>query len=280
MNKEIFNTTRRQFLMNSGFGLGAAALGMMNQEAQAASNGVLPQLHLKQRAKRVIFLCMSGGPSQHDLFDYKPSLAKLYGKNLADYLKIPRLSGMTAGKSSFPIAPSKFEFKQHGQCGHWMSELLPYTAKIADDISIVKSMTSTHVNHDPAVTFLQTGHPFPGRPSIGAWSSYGLGSLNKNLPDYITLTSQGNYKAAQPLLSRLWGSGFLPSKHQGIKLRSGENAVLHLKDPAGHTLDEEKIMLNAVKALNNRRFKDVGDREIQTRISQYEMAFKMQTSVP
>lgn len=280
MNKELHNHTRRQFLLNSGLGLGALATGALLPNKADAAGGVLKKLHFKPKAKRVIFLCMSGGPSQHDLFDYKPNLEKLYGKNLADHMDIPRLSGMTSGKKTFPIAPSQFKFKQHGQGGAWLSELLPHTAAVSDDICFVKSMTSTHVNHDPAVTFLQTGHQFPGRPSIGAWSSYGLGTLNKNLPDYIALTSQGNYKAAQPLLSRLWGSGFLPSKHQGVKFRSGENAVLHLKDPAGHSLKEERVVFDALAQLNDHRYKVVGDQEIQTRIAQYEMAYNMQTSVP
>lgn len=280
MDKEIFNHTRRQFLMNSGIGLGAAAMGSLMPTNTSAAEGVLKKLHFAPKAKRVIFLCMSGGPSHVDLFDYKPTLKKLQGKNLAEHSKIPRLSGMTSGKKTFPITPSKFEFKQHGQCGAWVSELLPHTAKIVDDLAFVKSMNSTHVNHDPAVTFIQTGHQFPGRPSMGAWSSYGLGSLNKNLPDYIVMTSQGNYKAAQPLLSRLWGSGFLPSKHQGIKFRSGENAVLHLKDPAGHSLEQEKVVFDAIKQLNSHRYKVIGDQEIQTRIAQYEMAYNMQTSVP
>ena len=280
MEKEFYNHTRRQFLLNSGLGLGAAAMGTMMPNSAQGAGGVLPKLHFAPKAKRVIFLCMSGGPSHVDLFDYKPTLQKLAGKNLADHLKIPRLSGMTSGKKTFPITPSKFKFKQHGKSGAWVSELLPHTAKIVDDLAFVKSMNSVHVNHDPAVTFIQTGHQFPGRPSMGAWASYGLGTLNKNLPDYVTLTSQGNYKAAQPLLSRLWGSGFLPSKHQGIKLRSGENAVLHLKDPAGHKLEDEKVVFDAIKQLNEHRYKMVGDQEIQTRISQYEMAYKMQTSVP
>ena len=276
MIENQFTSDRRKFLLNSTIGLGALACNSMTAEPKKKANN----LHFLPRAKRVIFLCMSGGPSQHDLFDYKPKLAKLYNQDLQKHMKIPRLSGMTSQKKTFPIAPSMFKFSQHGQSGAWLSELLPYTAQIADDLCFIKSMKSTHVNHDPAVTFMQTGHQFPGRPSMGAWFSYGLGSLNKNLPDYITLTSQGNYKAAQPLLSRLWGSGFLPSKHQGVKFRSGKNAVFHLTDPSGKSYKDEKPVFDAVKKLNQQRFLQTDDKEIQTRIAQYEMAFRMQTSVP
>ncbi len=279
-----FNHSRRNFLINSGIGVGAAAMtSLFGNDANLTlknNSGVLPQLHFPAKAKRVIFLCMAEGPSHVDLFDYKPLLKKLEGQNLADHLKIPRLSGMTSGKKTFPITPSMWEFKQHGKCGAWVSELLPHTAKIVDDLTFIKSMTSTHVNHDPALTFMTTGHQFPGRPSMGSWWSYGLGTMNKNLPDYVVLTSQGDYKAAQPLLSRFWGSGFLPSKHQGIKFRSGENAVFHLNDPAGNSLEDNKVVYEALKKLNKKHFDAVADEEIQTRIAQYEMAFNMQTSVP
>jgi len=280
MDKELYNQTRRQFILNSGMGLGAIALSSM-LPAKAAEDRILSQVsHIAPKAKRVIFLFMAGGPSQHDLFDYKPKLAGLYNEDLQKHLKIPRLSGMTSGKASFPIAPSMFDFKQHGQSGHWVSSLLPHTAKVVDELCFIKSMTSIHVNHDPAITFLTAGHQFPGRPSIGSWVSYGMGSGNKNLPDYMVLTSAGGYNKAQPLLSRLWGSGFLPSKYQGVKLRPGKNPILYLKDPGGHDLNDEEIMMKAINELNQQRYKIVGDTEIQTRISQYEMAARMQTSVP
>ncbi|HIG31807.1 MAG TPA: DUF1501 domain-containing protein [Verrucomicrobiales bacterium] len=280
MNDHIINHSRRQFLMNTGVGLGAVALNRLLPARAAAENLGSQLSHFAPKAKRVIFLFMSGGPSQHDLFDYKPKLRDLYGQDLKKHMVIPRLSGMTSGKATFDIAPSMFDFKQHGSSGAWVSSLLPHTAKIVDDLCFVKSMTSTHVNHDPAVTFLQAGYQFPGRPSIGSWVSYGMGHANENLPAYMVLTSVGNYKAAQPLLSRLWGSGFLPSKFQGIKLRSGKNPILYLKDPGGRTMDEEKMMLDVVRQLNEHRYQVVGDPEIQTRITQYEMAARMQMSVP
>jgi hypothetical protein len=187
---------------------------------------------------------------------------------------------MTSKKKTFPIAPSTFAFKQYGESGQWVSDLLPYTAQVVDDLCFIKTMTSTHVNHDPAITFLQTGHQLPGRPSTGAWCSYGLGSGNTNLPEYMVLLSQGNYGASQPLLSRLWGSGFLPSRFQGVKLRSADDPVLYLNDPSGRTLQEEHALLQARNALDHHLYRFDRDPEIQTRIAQYEMAHRMQTSVP
>ena len=253
--------TRRDWLETMACGFGAVAFHAFAQQIARAANSSGPAsiVHHAPKARRVIFLFMHGGVSQVDSFDPKPKLAEYDGKELPfkgiDNLDVELKDKAGNGK----LLDTSWKFRRHGESGAWISELLPYTAKIADEISFVKSMTSLHVNHDPAVTFMQTGHQFPGRPSMGAWFSYGLGSLNNNLPDYITLTSQGNYKAAQPLLSRLWGSGFLPSKHQGVKFRSGKNAVFHLTDPAGQGLEEERLLLDALKKLNKKQFVKTGD---------------------
>ncbi len=274
---EHFQHNRRQFLLNSAVGLGGLALGGLSADA---ATGPTLGAHFAPTAKRVIFLFMAGGPSQHDLFDYKPKLKGLYGQDFRTIQDPGRLSGMTSGKKTLPVAPSMFEFAQHGKSGAWVSELLPHTAAVADDLCFIKTMTSKHVNHDPAITFLQSGHQFPGRPSTGAWCSYGLGSGNKNLPDYMVLLSQGNYGASQPLLSRLWGSGFLPSKYQGVKLRSASDPVLYLNDPSKRSLGDEQHVLNARNALDHHLYRFDKDPEIHTRIAQYEMAHRMQTSVP
>ncbi len=270
---------RRDFIKKTSLSLGGATVAQHfvdGKEVHAAK-----QLsHHQIKAKRVIYLFMGGGPSQVDTFDYKPELKKREGQDLAKLIKIPRLSGMTSGKSSFPITPSAFNFKQYGQSGAWMSDIFPHLAKVANDISFIKSMTSTHVNHDPAITFCNSGHAFPGRPSIGSWLSYGLGATNRNLPDYMVLTSQGGYNKAQPLLSRLWSSGFLPSKHQGVKLRAAKNPVLHLHHPAGLNEKEELNFLNLRNQLDRELYKETHDPEVLTRINQYEMAYRMQASVP
>jgi hypothetical protein len=235
--------------------------------------------HFVPKAKRVIYLFQSGAPSQLDLFDHKPLLNKMNGKETPEsVLGNQRLTGMTAGQTSFPMAGSVFDFKQHGQSGAWVSELMPHTSKIVDELCFIKSMYTEAINHDPAITFLQTGSQLPGRPSIGSWLSYGLGTDNKNLPEFVVLLTKDKY--GQPLYSRLWGNGFLPSQHQGVQFRSGKDPVLYLDNPPGVTQDNRKIQLEHLKELQKLQHQDVGDPEILSRMKQYEMAFRMQTSVP
>jgi hypothetical protein len=247
-----------------------------------ATGGLTGLPHFASKAKRIIFLHQSGGPSQMDLFDYKPALNKLQGSELPDSIRRgQRITGMTSGQSSFPVARSIYKFKQHGQSGAWLSELLPYHAKIADKIAIVKSVNTDAINHDPAITFIQSGSQQPGRPSMGSWVSYGLGSENQDLPAFVVLISQpSGLNIDQPLFSRLWGSGFLPSNYQGVKFRSSGDPVLYLADPEGVDRSTRRRMLDAVSSLNKIRSDAYQDPEIETRISQYEMAFRMQTSVP
>jgi hypothetical protein len=275
--------TRRYFFSRAATGIGVAALGSLLAEDGLAATGGLPGLpHFPPTAKRVVFLHQSGGPSQMDLFDYKPSLDKLAGTELPGSVRMgQRITGMTSGQSTFPVARSIFKFERHGECGAWVSELLPNIAKIVDDISIVKTMNTDAINHDPAITFIQSGSQQPGRPSMGAWVSYGLGSENKNLPAFVVMLSQAQaLNPDQPLFSRLWGSGFLPSNHQGVRFRAGSNPVLYLQNPDGVDAGTRRDMLDAVGKLDRMRHDEFGDPEIETRISQYEVAFRMQTSVP
>ena len=260
----------------SGTGSPASGIGLPGHEA------ALRALHFAPRAKRVIYLVMSGGPSHIDLFDYKPGLRDLHGKELPDSIRQgQRLTGMTSGQKAFPCVAPMFDFQRHGQSGAWVSELLPHTASIVDDIALVKSMHTEAINHDPAITFLQTGSQQPGRPSMGAWLSYGLGSANENLPAFIVLISQGSgNKTDQPIFSRLWGSGFIPSQHQGVRLRSGKDPVLYLSNPGGMDRESRRTMLDATARLNRMAEQAFGDPEINARIAQYEMAYRMQASVP
>lgn len=276
---------RRHFLQSTSIGLGAAALGELLLESQSAAAvvpGVLPELHTPPRAKRVIYLFMSGGPSHIDLFDYKPELKQHHAEELPASIRMgQRVTGMTSGQTSFPCVAPMFSFQQHGQSGTWLSELLPHTGTIVDEITLIKSLHTEAINHDPATTYLQTGSQQPGRPSFGAWLSYGLGTENDNLPAFIVLISQGSgNKTDQPIFSRLWGSGFLPSRHQGVRFRSGQDPVLFLSNPPGMDPQGRRALLDAVRDLNSIAAKSVGDSEIETRIAQYEMAFRMQTSVP
>ena len=245
-----------------------------------AANGGLPGLpHFASKAKRVIWLFQSGGPSQLETYDPKPGLAKLRGQDLPESVrKGQRLTTMTASQSSFPLVESAFKFQQHGASGAWLSELLPHTAKIADDICIVRSMHTDAINHDPAVTFLQTGAQIAGRPSVGAWLSYGLGSESTNLPSFVVMVTQG--AGGQPLYDRLWGSGFLPTRYQGVKFRSVGDPVLYLSNPEGFSRGQRRSFLDALGKLNQMQYDEYGDPEIVTRIAQYEMAFRMQRSVP
>lgn len=236
----------------------------------------------KARAKRVIYLFQSGGPSQLDLFDYKPALARLRAQELPESVRQgQRLTAMTATQTSFPLAPSIYQFAQHGKSGAWISELMPNLTKVADELTFIKTLHTEQINHDTAVTFFQTGFQLAGRPSIGAWLAYGLGSENQDLPAFVVMISQGSGNPAdQPLYDRLWGSGFLPTKYQGVKFRSAGDAVLHLQDPPGMPRDARRRFIDDVAKLNQLQLEETGDPEIATRIAQYEMAFRMQASVP
>jgi hypothetical protein len=278
--------TRRHFFGRTGTGLGVAALAwLLHRDLPAVemAHGGLPGLpHFTPRAKRVIYLFQSGAPSQLDLFDYKPKLGDRRGSELPDSIRMgQRLTGMTATQASFPVAPSKFTFARYGKSGAWVSELLPYTAKIADHLCFIKSMYTEAINHDPAITFFQTGAQLAGRPSIGAWLSYGLGSANQDLPAFVAMVSQGSgNRADQPLYDRLWGSGFLPSKYQGVKFRSVGDPVLYLSNPPGLGERTRRRILDDLAKLNQLALEEIGDPEIAARIAQYEMAYRMQTSVP
>jgi hypothetical protein len=282
--------TRRHFFGRTATGVGSAALasllgqsGLSAEEASSVSTGGLPSLpHFAPKAKRVIYLFQSGGPSQLELFDNKPLVKEKHGSELPDSVRMgQRVTGMTSGQKSFPLIASKFKFARHGQCGMEVSELLPHTAKVVDDICLIRSMHTEAINHDPAITFIQTGSQQPGRPSLGAWLSYGLGSSNRDLPAFVVMISHGSGKDNnQGLLERLWGSGFLPTDHQGVKLRSQGDAVLYLSDPPGIDRDLRRQMLDRVAQLNQSHFEETGDPEITTRIAQFELAYRMQMSVP
>jgi len=256
---------------------GTAALASLLQGDDTAA---IP--HFPPTAKRVIYLFQSGAPSQLDLFDYKPVLENLRAKELPDSIRQgQRLTGMTATQSSFPVAPSLFNFAQHGKSGAWVSDLMPHTARVVDDLCFIKSMNTEQINHDPAVTFCQTGFQLAGRPSIGSWLAYGLGSENKELPAFVVMISQGSGNMSdQPLYDRLWGSGFLPSKYQGVKFRAGNEPVLYLSNPPGVDSAMRRRYLDDLAQLNGSNLSEYHDPEISTRISQYEMAYKMQSSVP
>lgn len=274
------SANRRVFLGTSGRGLGGAALAsLLSSECRSEENSLTSGMHFEAKAKRIIYLFQSGGPAQQDLFDYKPTLNQLNGQELPDSVRgEQRLTGMSVNQSSLPLAGSQFKFKQYGESGAWLSELLPYHQEIADDVCFVKSMYTEAINHDPAITFFQTGSQIAGRPSLGAWLSYGLGSENSDLPAFIVLASVG--QGGQPLYARLWGSGFLDSRYQGVQFRSGKEAVLYLSNPTGISGTRRRAQLDAIRQLNEHQFEKENDPEIQSRIAQYEMAFKMQTSVP
>ena len=274
---------RRVFLQGSSLGVGAAALGgLLTSNRAAAATGLPGFPNDTPKAKRIIYLFQSGAPSQMDLFDPKPAIAGRRGEELPDSIRQgQRLTTMTSGQKSFPVAPSIFKFAQHGDSGMWMSELLPHMSTIADKLCMIRTVNTEAINHDPAITFCQTGSQLAGRPSIGSWIGYGLGSENEDLPAYIVLTSFGSGRPNdQPLYDRLWGSGFLPSKHQGVKFRNTGDAVLYLSNPPGVSQEARRSTLNRIAALNQQRFDKLGDPDIQTRIAQYEMAFRMQASVP
>ncbi|MBE2284009.1 MAG: DUF1501 domain-containing protein [Prosthecobacter sp.] len=266
---------RRQFRCGSGLSLGGMALASLMGDAKAMT-------HFAPKAKRVIYLFMHGGPSQLDLFDHKPGLKQLHGQEIpASVVGGQRLTGMTDKQKSKPVTASLFNFAQHGQSGAWVSELLPHTAMIVDELCVIRSMHTEAINHDPAVTYLQTGHQQPGRPSFGAWLSYGLGCESRDLPAFVVMVSRGSAaRPADPLYARLWGPGFLPSNHQGVALRSSGDPVLYLSNPSGIDSATRRDELDVIAALNKKQFALHRDPEIATRISQYEMAFRMQSSVP
>jgi len=280
--RDKWNLQRREFFTRAGAALGTAALAALTQGELVAqkppSQGLPGFPHFAPRAKRVIYLFQSGGPSQIDLFDYKPQLRELRATELPDSIRQDqRLTGMTSKQSSFPVAPSMFSFAQHGASGAWVSELLPHTARVVDDLCFIKSMHTEPINHDPAVTFIQTGAQLAGRPSAGSWVSYGLGSANQDLPAFVAIVSGSE---GQPLYDRLWGSGFLPTRYQGIKFRSAGDPVLYLSNPAGVDRATRRRFLDDLAELNEQKLQAAGDQEIATRMAQYELAFRMQTSVP
>ena len=287
MNPELEHQqllTRRHFFQQTGVGIGGAALSTLLSEDSSASSGIktggsLGGPHFAPRAKRVIYLCQSGGPAQMDLFDDKPKMRDWYDVDLPDSVrKGQRLTTMTSNQDRFPVAPSIYSFDHHGRCGTRISELLPYTAGVVDRLCVVKSLFTEAINHDPAITFLQTGSERAGRPSLGAWLSYGLGTENQNLPAFVAMTSSG--KVGQPLYKRLWGSGFLPTAYQGVRLRGVRAPVLYLSNPPGMNPHTRRQILDDLQQLNQFKREEFGDPEISSRIAQYEMAFRMQTSVP
>ncbi len=284
LRKHIKQESRRDFLKNAGLGFGSIALStLLNplhlQADPPTGGGALKQTHFPAKAKRIIYLFQSGGPSQIETFDFKPALKKWHGQEIPDSIKqTQRNSGMVSGQSSFPLVQSIFDFKQYGNSGAWVSELFPYTAAVVDDICIIKSMYTEAINHEPAVMFMQTGSQQSGRPSIGSWMSYGLGSDNENLPHFIVLISKGG--GAQPLSASAWGNGFLASHHQGVQFRSGKDPVLYLSNPYGVHKQDRRRALDYINKMNELQYNAWNDPEIHSKMNQYEMAFRMQTSVP
>ncbi len=281
-DKIVADMNRRVFMKNSLYSVGSAALtsllGGNSIESLMKNESGLP--HFSPKVKRVIYLFQSGAPSQLELFENKPKLKEMFGQELPASIRgNQRVTGMTSNQRSFPLAMGDFTFKQYGQSGAWLSDILPHHQKIVDDIAFIKTMHTEAINHDPAVTFVQTGSQQAGRPSIGSWLSYGLGSENKNLPDFVVLLSRG-YPGGQPLYAKLWGNGFLPSQHQGVLFRSGDDPVLYLNDPKGINRDSRRRMLNYLEKLHHHQFEKTQDDGLKSRIEQYEMAFRMQMSVP
>ncbi len=283
--------SRRHFFGRTGIRLGGVAMGMLagqQSTAMASSRAgqVHPSLsslpHFAPKAKAIIYLHMNGGPSQIDTWDYKPKLSEHFDKDLPDSIRQgQRITTMTSGQARLPIAPSKYRFDRYGQCGRWVSELLPHTGALADELAVVKTVHTNAINHDPACTFVMTGSEVPGKASLGSWLAYGLGSESNDLPSFVVLTPSWSSKAAaQALFTRMWSSGFLPTRHNGVALRSAGDPVLYLKNPPGVTGLDRRTMLDALVELNRRQFSELADPEIQTRIAQYEMAFRMQSSVP
>ncbi len=287
-NKEEnpLKVNRRHFFSQLSVGIGSLALGsllipdLFKGDVKQLASQPLGIPHFAPKAKRIIYLFQAGGPSQLESFDYKPTLQKRMGEDLPDSVRGgQRLTGMTSGQDSFPLMPSAAKFHQYGESGKWISDYFPHIAKIADEITVIRSMQTEAINHDPAITFFQTGSQISGRPSMGSWLSYGLGNENKNLPSFVVLTSRGKGNS-QGLYSKLWSSGFLDSKHQGVLLRSGKDPVLYLNDPEGISRSDKRHLLDHVSSLNKLHHVETGDDEIESRIAQYEMAYRMQMSVP
>lgn len=284
--------TRRQFFGTGVHAMGWAALASLLERESVAANSddktrpgkgaALAQTHHPARARNIIYLHMLGGAPQMDMYDYKPKMADLFDKDLPDSVRRgQRLTTMSTSQSRLPIAPSTFSFARYGQCGMWVSELLPWTARMVDDLCFVRSMHTDAINHEPAVTFMQTGNQVAGRPSLGAWCSYGLGSLNQNLPTFVVLVAQPTSKShRQAVSTRLWQSGYLPGEHAGVVFRTSGDPVLYLSNPPGVSPEVRRKTLDGIKALNEIRLREVGNPETATRIQQYEMAFRMQASVP
>ena len=291
--EQELNLTRRQFFGNVGLRFGGLALAQLvgpqafaSVAQQASPERVHPPLpgfpHFAPKAKRLIYLHMNGAPSQLDMWDYKPGLGEFFDKDLPDSVRgNARITTMTSGQKRFPVAPSKYKFTQHGNCGRWVSELLPHTAGIVDDIALVKTVRTNAINHAPACTFLFTGAEIPGKPSLGSWLSYGLGSESNDLPAFVVLTPKWpDGSNGQALFSRMWASGFLPGQYTGVAFRAGADPVLYLPNPNGVQQADRRALLDALGDLNQRQFERLGDPETLTRIAQYEMAFRMQSSVP
>jgi hypothetical protein len=287
LHEAALQMNRRHFFSKASLGIGALSLGSLMGCGTSSSSSPQPDieafvrnLDLPVKAKRIIYLFQSGGPSQYELFDYKPMLRERHGEELPESIRgEQRLTGMTANQGSKPLTGSLFDFKQWGESRAWVSSLMPHVGAISDDLCFVKTMHTEAINHDPAITFFQTGSQQAGRPSIGSWMSYGLGSDNENMPAFTVLLSRGAQRP-QPIYSRLWGNGFLPSLHQGVQFRSGKDPVLYLRDPKGINPNTRRKFLDELAKLNELRLADFGDPEIDSRISQYEMAYRMQTSVP
>jgi hypothetical protein len=283
--KQRFQITRRHFLGKMSLGLGSVALGsLLIPDLFKSGEDGIPQItglpHFAPKAKRIIYLFQNGAPSQLESFDYKPLLNKMAGEELPESVRMgQRLTGMTSNQAKFPLVGSHFKFQQYGQAGAWVSELFPHTAKIVDELCFIKTMHTEAINHDPALTFMQSGAQQGNRPSMGAWMSYGLGSENKNLPAYCVLLSRGRGNG-QGVYSKLWTNGFLDSIHQGVQFSSSEERVLYLKDPDGRGREGTRKMLDHLSELNSMSFDEFGDPEIQARVQQYEMAYRMQTAVP
>jgi hypothetical protein len=290
LNDYLTYETRRQFFAGAGFSLGTAALATLDSKAadvakQKSTIGInagLKATHFPAKAKNVIYLHMVGGPSQIDLYDYKPKMREMYDKDLPESIRNgQRLTTMTSGQARFPIAPSKYSFKQYGPSGAWISEVLPYTAKMADNVAIVRSMYTEAINHEPAITYIQTGNQVTGKPCLGSWMSYGLGSLNQNLPSFVVMVAvPSNQEQVQAISARLWQSGYLPGEHAGVSFRAKGDPILFINNPPGVSADVRRKTLDGLKALNEMTYRQVGDPETHTRIQQYEMAFRMQSSVP
>lgn len=279
--ESTFGMSRRDLLNRFGMGLGSMALASLPHDQAQASRpqGTLPSLHRFGRAKRVIYLFQAGGPSQLELFDNKPLLRAKHGTELPESIrKGQRLTAMSGNQASLPLAGTPFQYAQHGESGIWMSEILRHQAQIADDICVIRSMHTEAINHGPGVTFMQTGSQFPGRPSMGAWLSYGLGTENANLPAFVVMVTKN--KGGQPLVARLWGSGFLPAKHQGVRFRAAKDPVLYLNNPDGISTSSKRAMLDALRQLHEIQIEKTGDPRLESRIAQHELSFRMQSSIP